>query len=89
MMLVSQIMAHAVDDVEHLWQASSALGIAYGATFGLFPTLVIEWFGIRQSFCLFGMLPKLTLRFKPISLRTGVTCHSLVSPLFILDCRVP
>ncbi|KAH8834961.1 major facilitator superfamily domain-containing protein [Flagelloscypha sp. PMI_526] len=46
MMLISQFIAHGVDDLAHLWQASSALGIAYGATFGLYPTLAIEWFGM-------------------------------------------
>lgn len=45
--IISQITCYYVEDVGALWKASALLGAAYGAMFGLFPTIVIEWFGLR------------------------------------------
>jgi hypothetical protein len=50
--VISQIMAVLTDDVADLWKASLALGLAYGSMFGLFPTIVFEWFGMRKSYLL-------------------------------------
>ncbi|OSX60721.1 hypothetical protein POSPLADRAFT_1148283 [Postia placenta MAD-698-R-SB12] len=44
--IISQITCYYVEDVGALWKASALLGAAYGAMFGLFPTIVIEWFGL-------------------------------------------
>ncbi|KAI0788666.1 major facilitator superfamily domain-containing protein [Abortiporus biennis] len=44
--IISQIVVYATSDVESLWKGSSLLGLAYGAMFGLFPTITIEWFGL-------------------------------------------
>jgi hypothetical protein len=41
-------MAVSTYDVADLWKASLALGLAYGSMFGLFPTMAIEWFGMRE-----------------------------------------
>lgn len=40
-----------VEDVNRLWLASAALGVAYGGMFGLFPTVTIDWFGLSE-YCL-------------------------------------
>jgi MFS family permease len=45
---VSQVAAGTVNDIAHLWIASSILGIAYGSVFSLFPTVCLEWFGMRK-----------------------------------------
>ncbi|KLO13820.1 MFS general substrate transporter [Schizopora paradoxa] len=44
--ILSQLIATKVDEVENLWFASATLGLAYGGIFGLFPTIIIEWFGL-------------------------------------------
>ncbi|KAI8984864.1 MFS general substrate transporter [Trametes punicea] len=46
MFIISQVMCYSIDSVSNLWKASALLGVAYGGLFGLFPTLVIEWFGL-------------------------------------------
>lgn len=48
MFIISQSELYSVDDVHDLWKASTLLGLAYGGLFSLFPTLVIEWFGLRK-----------------------------------------
>lgn len=50
--VVSQLTVYAVDDVRSLWKGSALLGLAYGGLFGLFPTITIEWFGLRKYFTL-------------------------------------
>lgn len=47
--IISQVMCFAIEDVSNLWKASALLGLAYGGMFGLFPTITIEWFGLRES----------------------------------------
>ena len=44
--VISQLVASHIEDIQHLWIASSVLGVSYGMLFGIFPTVVIEWFGL-------------------------------------------
>ncbi len=76
LVLLSQILASQIGDVRHLWQASTLLGLAYGSIFGIYPTLCIEWFGMRMS-NLTAFLTILTAKFtwQLISRRTGDTYH--------------
>jgi hypothetical protein len=46
--VISQLLILSVDQIGHLWIASAALGGAYGAMFGLFPTVTIDWFGLCE-----------------------------------------
>ncbi|KZP07252.1 MFS general substrate transporter [Athelia psychrophila] len=46
--IISQAMAFSIDDITQLWKASLALGLAYGGLFGLFPSIVIDWFGLSH-----------------------------------------
>ena len=48
MFFISQIVAGSINDIAHLWIASALLGLAYGSTFSLFPTVCLEWFGMRK-----------------------------------------
>lgn len=45
----SQLVAMAIVDVKDLWKASLLVGFSYGSLFGLFPTIIIDWFGMRMS----------------------------------------
>ena len=47
--VISQLAVYNVENVNNLWKASALLGVAYGSLFGLFPTITIEWFGLRES----------------------------------------
>ena len=44
--LLSQLVGLGVQHVEHLQYAVSLVGMSYGATFGLLPIIIIEWFGM-------------------------------------------
>ena len=46
---ISQLVAMSIVDVKELWKASLLVGFSYGAMFGLFPTITIDWFGMRAS----------------------------------------
>ena len=46
---VSQLVTMSIVDVKELWKASLLVGFSYGAMFGLFPTITIDWFGMRTS----------------------------------------
>lgn len=46
--IISQVMTFSIESISNLWKASALLGFAYGGLFGLFPTLVIEWFGLGE-----------------------------------------
>jgi len=46
---ISQLVAMSIVDVKELWKASLLVGFSYGAMFGLFPTITIDWFGMRKS----------------------------------------
>ena len=48
MCFLSQVVASQVDHIADLWIASSVLGLGYGAVFSLFPTVCLEWFGMRE-----------------------------------------
>ena len=63
MFFVSQIVAGSVNDITHLWIASILIGLAYGGVFSLFPTVCIEWFGMRKCW--------------PASLAPNVECDVL------------
>ena len=56
LLLVSQIVAANIRDVSHLWIASSFLGLAHGCAFSLFPTVCLEWFGMRMFSILYSFL---------------------------------
>lgn len=44
---ISQVVASQEDRIENLWVASALLGLAHGSVFSLFPTVCLEWFGMR------------------------------------------
>ena len=46
---ISQLVAMSIVDVKELWKASFLVGFSYGAMFGLFPAVTIDWFGMRTS----------------------------------------
>lgn len=72
-------MAVATDEIEDLWKASLALGLAYGSMFGLFPTITFEWFGMRKLWLpdfRFSSQLIAVRHLKLISLRTGVSFPS-------------
>ena len=46
---ISQLVAMSIVDVKQLWKASLLVGFSYGAMFGLFPTIAIDWFGMGAS----------------------------------------
>ena len=46
---ISQVAAMSIVDVNQLWKASLLVGFSYGSLFGLFPTITIDWFGMRTS----------------------------------------
>lgn len=48
MFFVSQVVAGSVSNIDHLWIASALLGLAHGSVFSLFPTVCLEWFGMRK-----------------------------------------
>jgi hypothetical protein len=59
----SQLVAMSIVDVNQLWKASLLVGFSYGSLFGLFPTIIIDWFGMRTP-PLFLLL-ELTPSFSP------------------------
>ena len=50
--ILSQLTALYTSDIEKLWKASMLLGLSYGASVGLFPSITIDWFGLGAYFCL-------------------------------------
>jgi len=48
MFLLSQLVTIGVTSISTLWIASLLLGLAYGSVFSLFPTVCLEWFGMRK-----------------------------------------
>ena len=47
--LVAALFVIAQLAVYNVVNANALLGVAYGSLFGLFPTITIEWFGLRES----------------------------------------
>ena len=47
---ISQVVAANEDRIDNLWIASTLLGLAYGSVFSLFPTVCMEWFGMRKNY---------------------------------------
>ena len=79
MFFISQVVTGSINDIAHLWIASSLVGLAYGSVFSLSPTICLEWFGMRK----YGFLPLFFFQVlncyldQRISLRTWVIsyCH--------------
>ena len=46
---LSQLVIISVTSISSLWIASLLLGLAYGSMFSIFPTVCMEWFGMRES----------------------------------------
>ncbi|KAJ6544289.1 MFS general substrate transporter [Mycena capillaripes] len=44
----SQLLAWQITEVTDLWKASALVGLSYGTTQGLFPTVCIEFFGLSH-----------------------------------------
>jgi len=57
---VSQLMLANVANVSHLWIPSSLLGLAHGSLFSLYPTICLDWFGMRAHFISLSMSSFLT-----------------------------
>ena len=47
---ISQVVAANEDRIDNLWITSTLLGLAYGSVFSLFPTVCMEWFGMRKNY---------------------------------------
>ena len=47
---ISQVVAANEDRIDNLWVTSTLLGLAYGSVFSLFPTVCMEWFGMRKNY---------------------------------------
>jgi hypothetical protein len=65
-----------------LWISSATLGFGYGGMFGLFPTLMIEWFGLGMYLHSFGIHPS-DINYNPYSpflSELGIPLH------FTCDC---
>ena len=75
---ISQAVTANINDITHLWIASALLGLAYGSAFSLFPTVCLEWFGMRKRWFLLSF-QILNTFYQRTSLRTGVIslCHLL------------
>jgi hypothetical protein len=80
--LISQLVGLRVQDIKHLRYAVTLVGISYGGVFGLLPSIVIEWFGMRAYIRLFLSKPHELIyraiffprpRPQPTSQRTGVS----------------
>lgn len=57
-----------------LWAASATLGLGYGGMFGLFPTIMIEWFGLGMYAHRHGFRRMLTGR-STLFPELGVSLH--------------
>ena len=55
---VSQLVSTRIADVSHLWITSSLVGLAHGSLYSLFPTVCLEWFGMRAYFIIISPLSK-------------------------------
>ena len=51
MFFLSQLVTISITSISTLWIASLLLGLAYGSLFSLFPTVCLEWFGMRKPLC--------------------------------------
>ena len=60
---ISQIVTVNINDIAHLWIASALVGLAYGSVYSLFPTLCLEWFGMRKCELLLSLLKHIELLF--------------------------
>jgi len=69
---ISQLVIAAVNDINHLWLVSSLLGLAYGSVYSLFPTVCIEWFGMRKSSNLYSLNPLISFHHSPLLRELGL-----------------
>ena len=53
---VSQLVSARIADVSQLWIASSLVGLAHGSLYSLYPTVCLEWFGMRAYLLLCPLL---------------------------------
>ncbi len=52
--IVSQLTAFYTSEIDQLWKASVLLGLSYGSSVALFPSITIDWFGLGEH--VFGLL---------------------------------
>ncbi|KDQ53050.1 hypothetical protein JAAARDRAFT_162309 [Jaapia argillacea MUCL 33604] len=79
MFLISQVTCMSIEDVQNLWKASASLGLAYGGLFGLFPTLMIEWFGLphfSENWGYLSLSPMLGGNLFSIAFGTNLDAHA-------------
>jgi len=50
-----------VADISHLWIPTSLLGLAHGSLFSLYPTICLEWFGMRAYFVFLSVIISLLI----------------------------
>jgi hypothetical protein len=78
MFIVSQLTVFNIDNIGDLWKGSALLGLSYGGMFGLFPSIVLEWFGLGEC-CLNSTRVRLTSIIAHFSENWGFVS---ISPLF-------
>lgn len=71
----SQFVVTSVGDIDHLWMASSILGLAYGSIFSLMPTVCLEWFGMRMLVNNFLLSKRLIIFLSPLFRKLGIPIH--------------
>ena len=71
---ISQVVTGNINDIAHLWIASALLGLAYGSAFSLFPTVCLEWFGMRKCWLLPSFQNFEYAIYQRTSLKTLVIC---------------
>lgn len=71
-------MLYNVSSVHTLWVASALLGVGYGGMYGLFPTIMIEWFGLGESDSFEYKMSYLTTASGHFSENWGFLCLSSV-----------
>ena len=79
----SQVVATRIEDVQHLWTASVLLGLAYGSVFAVFPTVVIEWFGLAhfsENYGLVSLSPMIGGNLLSLAFGHNLDAHSPPSP---------
>ena len=86
---ISQIVTGSITNIAHLWISSALVGLAFGSVYSLFPTICLEWFGMRKCSLFLPLLKYWSaILNQRTSLRTGAIslCHLLLasSSLFYL-----
>jgi len=81
MFFISQVVTGSINDIGHLWIASALLGLAYGSAFSLFPTVCIEWFGMRKCCLLPSFQVLLWLVTSSLSYLGGTLTRTVLQPM--------